>query len=104
MKIGSRCRGLLGLRQYARIRLLHHLLAEVHADQVVLKDVVIEHVFGGLTEIYDPLRDCRWAYVERHVLCVRGASRVVVTANPADAVVIKCASRGSFPFMKMLYP
>ena len=30
---------------------LHHLLAEVHADQIVLIDVVIEHVLSGFAEI-----------------------------------------------------
>ena len=34
---------------------LHHLLAEIDADQVVLEDVVVEHVLGRLAEIDDPL-------------------------------------------------
>ena len=46
---------LLRLLPQAGIGLLHHLLAEVHADQVVLKDVVVEHVLGGFAEIDDPL-------------------------------------------------
>ena len=45
----------LRLAPQAGIGLLHHLLAEVDADQVVLKDVVVEHVLGGLAEIDDPL-------------------------------------------------
>ncbi len=67
------------------IRFLHHLLAEIHADQVVLKDVVVEHVFGGFAEVDDPFGDVRWADAERHVLRVGGARRVIVPANSADA-------------------
>ncbi len=39
----------------AGIGFLHHLLAEIHADQVVLEDVVVEHVLGGFAEVDDPL-------------------------------------------------
>jgi hypothetical protein len=45
--------------QHAGIGLLHHLLAEIDAHQVVLEDVVVEHVFGGLAQVDDPLRDGR---------------------------------------------
>ena len=53
--VGVRCRGLLGLLPDARVGLLDHLLAEVDADQVVLEDVVVEHVLGGFAEVDDPL-------------------------------------------------
>ena len=52
----------------AGIGLLHHLLAEVDADQVVLKDVVVEHVLGGFAEIDDPLSQCGGSNAEGHVL------------------------------------
>ena len=62
----------------------HHLLAEVHEDQVLLVDVVVEHVFGGLAEVDDPLGDRRRLHPEGHVLGVAGARGVVVAADAAD--------------------
>jgi hypothetical protein len=38
-----------------RVGLAHHLLAEVDPDQVVLEQVVVEHVLGRLAEVDDPL-------------------------------------------------
>jgi len=40
--------GVLRLLPNPGIGLFHHLLAEVHPDQVVLEDVVVEHVLGSL--------------------------------------------------------
>ena len=77
--------GLLGLGPHGRIGFLHHLLAEIHADKVVLEDVVIEHVLGGLAEIDDPLAKRRRLDAERHVLGVDSAGGVVVAADAADA-------------------
>ena len=51
VRVGVRCLGVLRLGQHARIGLGDHLLAEVHADQVLLEDVVVEHVFRGFTEV-----------------------------------------------------
>ena len=79
-----RRRGVLGLLQHAGIGLLDHLLAEVDADQVVLEDVVVEHVLGRLAEVDDPLGHGRRADAERHVLGVTGAGGVVVAADAAD--------------------
>src|SRR5271156_4239068 len=67
------------------ICLLNHLLAEVDADQVVLKDVVVEHVLGSLAEIDNPFSDGRRFYSKRHVLRIGGASGMVVAADAADA-------------------
>ena len=58
-----------GVRRRRRLRLvpdlgiglLDHLLAEIDADQVVLEDVVVEHVLGGFAEVDDPLGDRRAA-------------------------------------------
>jgi hypothetical protein len=75
----------LRLLEDGRIGLLHHLLAEVDPDQVVLEDVVVEHVLGGLAEVEDPLAQRRRLDPERHVLRVDGAGGVVVAADPADA-------------------
>ncbi len=74
----------LGPGQHARVGLLHHLLAEVHTHQVVLEDVVIEHVLGSLAQVDDPLRQVRWPHAKSHVLGVARARRVVVAADSAD--------------------
>ena len=83
--IGVRRLGVLGLGQHTRIGLGDHLLAEVHADQVLLEDVVVEHVFRGLTEVDEPLTEVRWLHAIGHVLVVARARAVVVTADAADA-------------------
>src|ERR1044072_9402869 len=36
------------------ISFLYYHLAEIDADEIVLEDVVIEHVFGSFTEVDDP--------------------------------------------------
>ncbi len=77
--------GALGLVEHARVGLLDHLLAEVHAHQVVLEDVVVEHVLGGFAQVDDPLGHGRRLDAERHVLRVGGARRVVVAADAANA-------------------
>ena len=76
--------GSLGLFVDAGIGFLDHLLAEVDADQVVLEDVVVEHIFGGFSEVDDPLGHGRRADAERHVLGVGRAGGVIVAADPAD--------------------
>jgi len=48
-----RC-GLLRFVPDLWICLLHHLLAKVHTNQVVLEDIVIEHVLSGFTQIGNP--------------------------------------------------
>jgi hypothetical protein len=82
---GVRRLGLLGEREHAGVRLGDHLLAEVDADEVVLEEVVVEHVLGRFAEVHDPLRERRRLHAEGHVLRVDGARRVVVAADPADA-------------------
>src|ERR1700735_189766 len=72
------------LSQDFRIGFLDHLLAEIDANEIVLENVVVEHVFGGFAEIDDPFRDVRRSYSERHILRVGGAGGVVVTADAAD--------------------
>jgi hypothetical protein len=47
--------GGVGALQHAGVGLANHPLAEVHADQVLLEDVVVEHVLRGLTQVDDPL-------------------------------------------------
>ena len=54
VQVGVRRRRALGLVPDAGIGLLDHLLAEIDADQVVLEDVVVEHVLGRLAEVDDP--------------------------------------------------
>src|SRR6202008_3482398 len=56
-----------------------------HTDQVVLENIMVEHVLGSFAKVYDPLGDRRRADSERHVLRVRSAGGVVIAANPANA-------------------
>ncbi len=77
--------GLLGLGEHAGIGLLHHLLAEIHAHQVVLEDIVVEHVLRGFAQVDDPFGHGRRLDAERHVLRVSGAGGVIVAADAADA-------------------
>ena len=81
---GVRGLGAVGLLQDARVGLRDHLLAEVHPDQVLLEDVVVEHELGGLAEVDDPLTEVRRAHPVGHVLVVDRAGGVVVTADTAD--------------------
>ncbi len=74
----------MGLLPDAGIGLLHHLLAKVHTDQVVLENVVVEHVLGGFAEIDDPLPKSRRSDAECHILRVHGAGGVIVAADAAD--------------------
>ena len=79
-----RC-GLFGLLPNAGIGFLDHLFAEVDADEVVLEDVVVEHVLGGFTEVDDPFSHGGRAHAESHVLRVGGAGGVIVAADAADS-------------------
>src|SRR6185437_6762629 len=54
------------------------------ADQVLLEDVVIEHVLGRFAEIDNPLAKMRRPDPVGHVLVVNRAGGVVVAADPAD--------------------
>ena len=82
---GVRRRRALRLFPDARVRLLHHHLAEIDADEVVLENVVIEHVLGGFAEVDDPFRQRRRLHAVGHVLRVDGTGRVIVAADAADA-------------------
>ena len=77
--------GPVGQLEHAGVGLADHPLAEVHPDQVLLEDVVVEHVLGGLAQVDDPLAEVRRADAVGHVLVVDRAGRVVVTADAADA-------------------
>ena len=82
---GVRRLGAVGQFEHAGVRLADHPLAVVHADQVLLEDVVVEHVLGGLAAVDDPLAEVRRRDAVGHVLRVHRAGRVVVTADSADA-------------------
>ena len=82
---GVRSLGPVGLLQHTRIGLRDHLLAEVHADQVLLEDVVVEHVLGALTEVDDLLAERGRRHAVGHVLRVAGAGGVIVPADATDA-------------------
>ena len=84
MQPGVRGGGLLGLGQYGGVGFLDHLLAEVHADEVVLEDIVVEHVLGCLAQVDDPFGQCRRLDAEGHVLGVASAGGVVIAADAAN--------------------
>jgi len=75
---------LLRLGPHAGIGLLHHALAKIDPDQIVLKEVVVEHVLGRFAEIDDPLGHRRRLDAVRHVLRIDRAGRVIVAADAAD--------------------
>ena len=81
---GVRRLGVVGLLEHPRVGLLDHPLAVVHPDQVLLEDVVVEHVLRGLAEVDDPLAEVRRRDAVGHVLVVDRAGRVVVAADAAD--------------------
>ena len=81
---GVRCLGPVRQLEHARVGLLDHPLAVVHPDQVLLEDVVVEHVLRGLAEVDDPLAQVRRRDAVRHVLGVDRAGGVVVAADAAD--------------------
>src|SRR5947209_20263555 len=76
---------LLRFGKHARIRLAYHLLTEVHADQVLLEDVVVEHVLSGFTQVNNPVTQWGWLYPIGHILSIDRAGRVVVAANTTNA-------------------
>ena len=76
--------GAVGQLEHAGVGLGDHPLAEVHPDQVLLEDVVVEHVLRGLAQVDDPFAEVRRADAVGHVLVVDRARRVVVAADPAD--------------------
>src|SRR6476620_9314890 len=67
------------------VGLADHPLAVVDPHQVLLEDVVVEHVLGSLAQVDDPLSERGRPDAVRHVLRVAGARRVVVTTDAADA-------------------
>ena len=81
---GVRRRRALRFFPNARVRLLHHHLAEIDADEIVLENVVIEHVFGGFAEIDDPFGQGRRLHAVSHVLRIDGTGGVIVAADAAD--------------------
>ena len=85
MNVGVGSGGLLRLRPNTGVGVLDHLLAKVHADQIFLEDIVIEHVLGRFAEVDDPFAEGRRLNAERHVLGVNGAGGVVVAADAANS-------------------
>lgn len=82
--LGLRARGAVGQLEDAGIGLGDHLLAVVDPDQVLLEDVVVEHVLGCLAQVDDPFTEVRWDHPVGHVLVVHRAGGVVVATDPAD--------------------
>src|ERR1043166_3661374 len=71
-----------------RIGFADRLLAEIHAYQVVLKKIVVEHVFSRFAEIDYPLSHVGHPDAKRHALGIKGAGGMIVSADAADAETI----------------
>src|SRR5215472_1760727 len=69
----------------SRICFLDHFLAEINAYQIVLEDVVVEHVLGGFTQIGDPFGNRRGLDPIGHILRVNRTGRMIVAADTTDA-------------------
>src|SRR5215467_62145 len=78
-------RSLGSLFPNARIGLSHHLFAEVNADKVLLKNIVVEHVFRRFAQIDDPFTQMRRPDAVSHILCIAGAGGVIIAADAADS-------------------
>src|SRR6202041_796864 len=76
--------GLCRLLPDSGVSLLHHLFAEVHPNEIVLEDIVVEHVFGSLAQVHDPLGDRGRTNTKRHILRVGCAGCVVIATDAAD--------------------
>ena len=85
VQVRSRRGSFLRLAIDRRIRLLDHLLAEIHAHQIVLENIVVEHVFGSFAEVDDPFPERGRPHAESHVLRVRRTGRMVIAADSANA-------------------
>ena len=79
-----RSRRALGLREQRRVRLLDHLLAEVHVRHAVVEDRVVEDVVRGLGQVERHVAQRRRLDAVGHVLVQARAGAVVVTADAAD--------------------
>ena len=77
--------GFLGFFPNTRIGFPHHLLAEIDPDQIVLENVMVEHVLGCFAEIDDPLCNRRRFDSVSHILGVHRAGRMIIAADPADS-------------------
>src|ERR1035438_2772157 len=108
MQFRVRRLSLLRFLPNAGIRLLDHLLAKVHADQIVLENVVVEHVFGRLAQVDDPFGHWGRLYTEGHVLRICGAGSVIVAADAADAAGDEMGIAGTItlpaPHMRKTWP
>src|SRR5215467_16069494 len=78
-------RSLGGLFPNARIGLTHHLFTEVDTDQVLLKNIVVEHVFRRFAQIDDPFTQMRRPDTVSHILSIAGAGGVIIAADAADS-------------------
>src|SRR5260370_23586791 len=82
--LGMRSFSCLGFLPDSRIGFAHHYFAEIDADQIVLENVVIEHVLRCLTQVNNPLRHCWRFYPVCHILGVNSAKDVSITTYPTN--------------------
>jgi len=99
-----RGRSAVGQVKDTGIGLGDHLLAVVDPDQVLLEDVVVEHVLGRFTQVDDPFTEVRWDYPYAMFWLYTEQVAWLSPQIPQIRLVMKWASRGSLPLMKMEYP
>ena len=98
LKMGSP--GLLGKRQHARICLAYHLLAEIHAHQIFLVDIMVKHVLCSLAQIENPLTQRGRFDAIRHILRVDGTGRMINAADATDTAGNEMGIAGIFALHK----
>src|SRR6266568_2672104 len=77
--------GLIGLFKHAGIGLLYHLLTIVNGNQILLEDVVIEHVLCRFAQVENPLAQGWRLDAISHILSIDRAGGMVITADTTDA-------------------
>ena len=82
--VAVRGRRRLGRAQQCRVRLLDHLLAEVHVGHAVVEDRVVEHEVGRLGQVVGVVAELGRLDAVGHVLVQARAGAVVVAADAAD--------------------
>ena len=77
-------------------------IAEIDADEIVLEDVVVEHVLGSFAEVDDPLRRCGAGRIaEGYNFAKSKVAQVAWLSRPIARQmreVMERASRGVFAF------
>src|SRR5262245_64831883 len=85
MGAGLWSRSLGRLFPNARISLANHLFTKVDADQVLLENIVVEHVLRRFAEIDDPFTQMGRPDAVSHILRIAGAGGMIIATDAADS-------------------